>query len=391
MKIALIAPYFPPNIGGIETYIYELARRLSKQHKVEVFTCGRGVIERYNGVKVFRLRAIDLQNIPFRPRIPYPIPASLMFKLVESDVDLIHAHGHAFITSFQAALAARLTNKPFVLTIHDIGIAYKDYALIRGVRPMVDSTMVKFILKQADQVIAQNEATLNYTLKFKPRQTTMIRQAVDLKAFEPKEEGEYITFIAARLVPQKGGEVFVRAIPRVIKEFGEAKFMVIGDGFQKNYLERLATDLGVKDYIEFVGAIPYKDVPEYLGLSKIVVFPSKVPTGLALLEVAAMKRAIITTKNTWAVNSLNDAPVYVSLRNPEETAKAIVYLLRNPDERNKVAERVYKMVATKHSWETVVSRHLELYSDLVGKRANVSSYMQKTLKRRNSTRYKSRR
>ena len=368
MKIALIAPYFPPNIGGIETYIYELARKLSKQHKVEVFTCGRGVTESYNGVKVFRLRAFDLQNIPIKPSIPYPIPFSLIYKLVESDVDLIHAHGHAFIPSFQAALAARLANKPFVLTVHDLGIAYSDYALMRGIRPIVDSTMIEFVFKQANAVIIQNEATQKYVLKFKPRQTTMIRQAVDLGAFEPKEEGEYITFIAARLVPQKGGEVFIKAIPRIIKELGEAKFMIIGGGFQKNNLEKLATNLGVENYIEFVGAIAHEDVPKYLGAAKIVVFPSEIPTGLALLEAAAMKKAIITTKNTWAVNSLSDTPMYI-LGRPEETAEAIVYLLRNPDERKKVAERVYRIVTTEHSWDTVVSKHLELYGNLVGERA----------------------
>jgi len=365
LKIALITPYFPPKIGGIETYVYELARRLSKQHRVEVFTSGRGVTEMYDGVKVFRLRSIDLQNIPFRPRIPYPIPISLMLKLVESDVDLIHAHGHAFVPSFQAALAARLTNKPFVLTVHDLGVAYSNYALMRGVKPIVDSTMIEFVFKQANAVIAQNEATLNYALTFKPRQTTVMPQAVDLDAFEPNKKGEYVTFIAARLVPQKGGEVFVKAIPKVIKEFGEAKFMVIGDGFQRNYLERLATDLGVEDYVEFVGAIAYEDVPKYLGLSRIVVFPSEIPTGLALLEAAAMRKAIITTKNLWVVNSLGETPLYIPVRNPEATAKAIVHLLNNPVEREKIADLVYQKVVSRREWDTIVSTHIELYNRIL--------------------------
>jgi len=366
MKIALVAPYFPPVIGGIETYIYELAKRLSKENEVYVFTCGRGVTERYNGVKVFRLRAIDIKNLPFPLKIPYPIPASLMFKLAKFDLDIIHAHGHAFMTSFQAALAARLAHKPFVLSIHDLGVAYQDHAVMRGVRPIVDSTIVRYVFKRADSVITQNEATYTYASRFKPRRVTIIPQGVDLNKFKPKEEGEYVTFIAARLVPQKGCETFIKAVPHVINELGETRFMVIGDGIQRSYLRKLADDLGVIDHIAFVGAVPYESVPEYLGQSKIVAFPSEIPTGLTLLEAAAMKRPIITTRNRWAVNSLGDTPLYVSMRNPEETAKAMICLLKNPRKRRKIAELTYRKVASERSWDKVTSKHMEIYNKLIG-------------------------
>lgn len=364
MKIALITPYFPPNIGGIETYIYELAKRLSKYHEVYVFTCGRGVTETCDKVKVFRLRSIDIQNLPFSLKIPYPIPLSLMFKLAKFDVDVIHVHGHAFFTSLEACLAAKLSHKPLILTIHDVGVAYQDYLIMRGVRPLFDSTMVKYIFRCADVVIAQNDVTRNCASRFNPKQIVVIPQAVDFEEFKPCErDGEYVTFIAARLVPQKGGEAFIRSIPRVLTAVNDTKFLVIGDGLQRSFLEDLASKLGVKNNVDFVGSVAHNDVPAYLGQAKVVVFPA--PAGLALLEAAAMKRPVITTKNGWAEDSLGDTPVIVSARKTDEISGAVIHLLKHPRERVKIAKKVYNKVASERSWDNIVQKHMELYEQTI--------------------------
>ncbi|UCD92697.1 MAG: glycosyltransferase family 4 protein, partial [Methanobacteriota archaeon] len=244
-------------------------------------------------------------------------------------------------------------------------VAYQGHIVMRGFRPIVDSTMAEYIFRKADVVISQNETTRRYASRFRPRRMITIPQGVDLDRFEPREEGEAVAFVAARLVPQKGGEIFVKAVPKVIEEIGKARFMVIGEGVQKRYLENLAYDLGVAEYIEFVGRIPHMKVPEYLEQAKIVVFPSEIPTGLALLEAAAMKRAIIAVRNTWTVDSLGDAPVYVSALDPEETAHAIAYLLKNDDKRKAVADLVHERVGPEQDWDIVASKHLEIYSQLV--------------------------
>ena len=212
MKIIHIAPYFPPDIGGIETYIYELTKRLSRYCDVEVFTCGGGFTKEVAGVVVHRLRAIDIRDMPFHLKIPYPIPPTLLFHAAMSDADIIHVHGHAFATTFEGALAARITKKPLIMTIHDIGLAYMDYAFVRGLRRIVDSIPVQMTINWCDTVVAQNYITYNYILRFKPKRIVLIPQGVDTDKFKPKKfKGRYVTFIAARLVKLKGDEVFVRA------------------------------------------------------------------------------------------------------------------------------------------------------------------------------------
>jgi len=132
LKIIHITPYFPPSIGGIETYVYELTRRLAGYCDVEVFTCGGGFTEKVADVTIHRLRTIDIKDMPFHLKMPYPIPPTLLFHADMLDADTIHVHGHAFFTNFEGALTARIIKKPLVMTIHDIGLAYMDYAFVRG-------------------------------------------------------------------------------------------------------------------------------------------------------------------------------------------------------------------------------------------------------------------
>ena len=365
MKIAHVTPYFPPIVGGIETYVYELVTRLARVCDVEVFTCGRGITERVGRVVVHRLRAIDIRNMPFNLKIPYPIPPTLMFHLARSESDIIHVHGHAFLTTFEGALAARITKKPLVMTIHDIGVAYMDYKFIRGIRPFVDSIPVQASINWSDIVIAQNFVTRDYISQFKPKRIVVIPPGVNMERFKPVDnQGRYITFIAARLVKLKGDEVFLKAIPFILKETKDVEFRIIGGGVREKYLKELAKKLGVSGHVEFIGPVPHEEVPKYLAEAKIVVCPGA-PAGLILLEAAAMKKPIITVYHEWSEEALGNTVFYVPPNNPKKLSEFVLYALKNSNVRNRLAEAAYEKVKSERSWKTVALRHLEIYESLL--------------------------
>ncbi len=364
MKVAHVTPYFPPVTGGIETYVYELVTRLAEKCEVEVFTCGRGVTEKAGKATVHRIRAIDIKDLPLRLKIPYPIPPSLVYHLAKSKPDIVHVHGHAFFTSFEGALAARLTKRPCVMTIHDVGLAYMDYSFVRGLRPVFDSLPVQSAIRWSAAVIAQNSVTRDYVSRFNPKKIVIIPQGVDINQFKPsKNEGQYITFIAARLVKLKGDEVFIRAVPLIVKEIKDAKFRVVGGGARENYLKELASENGVQDLVEFTGTVPHADVPQYLTEASILVCPGV--AGLLLLEAAAMKRPIVTINHEWAHDALGDAAYYVPPNNPNKVAEAVLYALKNQEETVALAEVAYEKVTSERSWETLTQKHLALYETIL--------------------------
>ena len=177
------------------------------------------------------------------------------------------------------------------MTTHDIGLAYMDYAFIRGLRRIVDSIPVKMAIDWSDLVIVQNSVTYNYILRFKPKRIVLIPQGVDTDKFKPKGiRGRYVTFIAARLVKLKGDEVFVKAVPFVLKEIRDAEFRVIGRGHRKKYLMELARKTGALDKIDFTGPIPYNEIPNYLTEANIVVCPGA-PAGPCPLGSSSDEKA----------------------------------------------------------------------------------------------------
>ena len=361
MKVAHVTPYFPPVTGGIETYVYELVTRLAEKCEVEVFTCGRGVTEKAGKAVVHRIRAIDIKDLPLRLKIPYPIPPSLMYQLVKSKPDIVHVHGHAFLTSFEGALAARLIKKPCVMTIHDVGLAYMDYSFIRGLRPVFDSIPVQSAIKWSDVVIAQNSVTRDYASRFSPRKTIIIPQGVDINQFKPSNnEGRFITFIAARLVKLKGDEVFIRSVPLIAKKIRDARFRVIGGGAREKYLRDLASEDGVRDIVDFTGTVPHADVPRYLSEASIVVCPGG-PAGLQLLEAAAMRKPVVTVGHEWALDALGKSAYYVPPDNPVRVAETVVYALKHRKETTALVDAAYRKVKLERSWETVTRQHLALY------------------------------
>ncbi|GAI99033.1 unnamed protein product, partial [marine sediment metagenome] len=91
-------------------------------------------------------------------------------------------------------------------------------------------------------------------------------------------------------------ETLIKAIPLVLKEVPPAKFIVAGEGNQRNYLESLSQRLGVSDSVKFVGRIPHNEISQYLASSDVYVSTSLsdgVPN--SLLEAMASGLAPVLT------------------------------------------------------------------------------------------------
>ena len=82
----------------------------------------------------------------------------------------------------------------------------------------------------------------------------------------------YICFVG-NLIPWQGVEYLIRAAPLILKEFADARFLIVGDGIMKKEWMKLADDLGLLDNFIFTGRIPYEKVPVYINASDICVAP----------------------------------------------------------------------------------------------------------------------
>ena len=183
-RLLIVTHTFLPHVGGIERVVYEQGKRLMRRgFDVTVLTSRMNTPESYvvDGIKV---RCYDSLNAAFGLGIPYPIPQINSFKPFLKCVnaaDLIHVHGHPYLSSLYAAKLAKLLGKPVVLTQHNTFIEYES-GLWDHIEWLNDATVGKQVLKNADRIITVSNATKQYVLSIgaDPAKTSVIHNGVDI-------------------------------------------------------------------------------------------------------------------------------------------------------------------------------------------------------------------
>jgi glycosyltransferase involved in cell wall biosynthesis len=189
----------------------------------------------------------------------------------------------------------------------------------------------------------------------------VIHNGVNLDQFFPgvepieHEHSLPVVLTARRLVKKNGLEYLIRAMKHVLSE-EQCKLIVIGDGPERQKLESLSVHLGVSEHVEFVGAVPHNNMPQYISAAEVVVVPSLIEaSSLFALEAMAMAKPVVATRVGGLPEILNDAALLVKPMNERELSVAILQLLR--DERKKqILGKNGCWLAQKRSWKTVAKQ-----------------------------------
>lgn len=164
-----------------------------------------------------------------------------------------------------------------------------------------------------------------------------------------------------------GAPVFVRAMPRIAEAVPGVRFCMIGDGAELESCQRLASDLGVDRLIEWVPRQPHHGLPRHLEQWQVSVIPSLQESfGLAALEASAMELPVVASD----VGGLSDVVRHgetgrlVAPGDAGALADAVVALLGDANERQRLASRGRDMVKRGFEWGRIMDRWIETYARL---------------------------
>lgn len=256
--------------------------------------------------------------------------------------------------------------------------------LANPVQNFLYKLIIRQALKKSDRIICVSPALKEEVTKYgiSPGLIDVVYIGTDTQEFSPDKRNNGVfrnlglpascpVMISTRsLWPIYDVETLVRAIPLVLKEIPGARFIIGGRGGQRNYLEKLAKDLGVCDVVRFPGWIAGEDLPVYLASSDVYVSTSLSDgTSTSLLEAMASGIAPVVTNITanrpWVVDGQNG--FLFPANNHEILAVKIVYLLKNPDYRNKVGRANRRTILEKAEFHKEMAKVEKIYLDLVAK------------------------
>ena len=176
--------------------------------------------------------------------------------------------------------------------------------------------------------------------------------------------GYKVLMTVARLWPEdiyKGVDVTIQALPQIVAQMPDVKYLVIGRGGDQPRLAQLAADLGVSDRVIFAGFVPTAELPDHYRVADAYVMPSQEGFGIVYLEAMARMRPVIgCTRNGPAdfVTSGIDG-FLVPPKNVQAVATVLEQLLGDPALCAAVGRRAYR-TALDFSWGANALRMIEL-------------------------------
>lgn len=381
-RLCVVTHTFLPHVGGIERVVYEQCKRLKqKQFEPKVLTHHNYTEKNYiiDGIKV---QCYDSINIGFRLGIPYAIPhlSSLgIFLEMIKNSDLIHVHGHPYLSSFLAAKIAKRYSKPLVVTQHNTFIEYNNFW--DTAEKLNDMAIGKQVLKKANKIVVVSNATKNYILRLgaEPEKIEVIHNGVDLDRFKPLsgvKEGmrkrldiskdACVLLTVRRLVYKNGIDTLLESAEIAVKKNSKLVFVVVGKGPDFKEVKEKIADSGMQRQFRVTGFVSDEDLPFYYNLSDLFVLPSKSGEGLPLVSLEAMACGLpVIATNVGGISEVmnGDYGKLVPPNSPEALAEALLEFSHKDllDLRKSLRE----MVRQKYSWNKNVEKLGKIYEELI--------------------------
>lgn len=371
-RVALYNVTSTTKLGGVETFVWDLARNLSTAGLPVDLIGGRGSIRRgAPGVRVICAPFVSRDAFRRVPLLGRQYGATKLLErltfalasvatLVRGRYDLLHIQKPFDLPV--AALVRRLTGgrTRVVLGCHGRDFFAGDRRFIGAVDAAIACSATN-----ADEVadryglrpdVVYNGIDLD---RFRPRAPSAV-----LRAVLGLEEHQPVLVAAGRLVRWKGFEYAIEAL-QLVTTIPAPVLLIAGDGPFRGALEARASQLGLGDRVKFLGQQDHDRMPELFALADIVLGTSFVNEtfGITLCEALAAQRAVIASDfgGFREVVKHRETGLLVPPQDPRALATAIDELLRDPLKRAKFGEAGRRDVAARFSWPAVVQRVLAAY------------------------------
>jgi phosphatidylinositol alpha-1,6-mannosyltransferase len=175
-----------------------------------------------------------------------------------------------------------------------------------------------------------------------------------------------VVVCVSRLVPRKGQDTLILAMPRILASQPEAVLLIVGGGPYEKDLRRLARETGVTDSVRFTGAVPWSELPAHYGAGDVFAMPCRTRRGgldveglgIVYLEASATGLPVVAGDSGGAPDAVLDGETGWVVRggSPEEAADRIVVLLGDPELRQNMGERGRQWVEERWRWDLLAEK-----------------------------------
>nr|WP_239135098.1 glycosyltransferase family 4 protein [Streptomyces sp. SID12488] len=368
-KTLIVTNDFPPRPGGIQAFLHNMALRLDPDRVVVYASTWK------RGPEGARATAAFDAEQPFtvvrdRTRMLLPTPA-----VTGRAALLLREHGCTSVWFGAAAplgLMAPALRKAgaerLVATTHGHEAGWAQLPAARQ--------LLRRIGESTDTITYLGEYTRSRIASaLTPRAARRMVQlppGVDEKTFHPESGGAAVrarlgltdrpvVVCVSRLVPRKGQDTLILAMPRILAVEPETVLLIVGGGPYGRELRKLAHETGVADSVRFTGPVPWAELPAHYGAGDVFAMPCRTRRGgldveglgIVYLEASATGLPVVAGDSGGAPDAVLDGETGWVVRGTsvEEAADRITVLLGDAELRARMGERGRAWVEEKWRWD----------------------------------------
>lgn len=364
MKIIQVCPRFLPHIGGVETHVHEIAKRLSKGkgkgNEVIVYaTDPSGKLpeeEVIDGIKVKRFKS-------YAPNEAFFFSPKLYLALRKESCDVLHIHCFQAFPAFLAYLAMKKNRmRKMIFTPH---YHPKGGTLLRTMLRKIYDKVQEQIFFKADKIICVSEyerRMLHKKFNIPMRKLVHIPNGIEAEKFEKLSKirstdlNKFRILYVGRLEKYKRVQWLLASLKRLIAKFPlkKVRLVIVGKGPYKEELVKLSKMLEMRENVEFKQDLTSKQLLNEYCKCNVFVMPSEYEAfSIVTLEALACGRPAIVAK----VGGLPELVSKEFLFNDQNSLDTL--LSRVLEHR---IEAGAKFDLQKYSWDSIVRQHLKIYN-----------------------------
>ncbi|GJF11603.1 GDP-mannose-dependent alpha-(1-6)-phosphatidylinositol monomannoside mannosyltransferase [Mycolicibacterium cyprinidarum] len=374
-RVLLVTNDFPPRRGGIQSYLEALVSRLagsgvSGGHTVTVYA------PKWKGAREYdvaaRAAGYDIVRHPGTLMVPEPTVALRMQRLIaEREVDTVW-FGAAAPLALMSPMARAAGADRVIASTHGHEVGWSMLPLARTALRRIgnDTDVVTYISSYTRGRIASAfgpDAALEH-----------VPPGVDTERFVPDEVaraemraryrlgGRPVVVCVSRLVPRKGQDMLIRALPAIRERVPGTALVIVGGGPYRTSLRRLAHTCAVAEHVVFTDGVPAEELPAHHAMADVFAMPCRTRgagldvegLGIVYLEASACGVPVVAGRSGGAPETVRDGETgaVVDGRDLDAITAAISDLLVDPKHAEAVGAAGRRWVVDNWRWQLQTER-----------------------------------
>lgn len=356
MNILFITRKFPPIVGGMEVFAYELSKSLSQKQNITLIKWGIN-------------RRWSLIIIPI-------LWIRAFFKLVKGDIDIIHVNDG--ILSIVGWSLSRLFRKPYVVVIHGLDITWNMWVYQKIIPKFINRANAVVAISQEtyDQAIKRN--INNVKLHYIPlginddiyNKINKKRARISLNIANNNQ----VLLNVGRLVKRKGVAWFCQNVmPDLTRNNPDILLLVVGEGIERKNIEKIIKSNSLKKYVRLLGSVDNQTKIAAYNASDIFVMPNiKIPKdvegfGLVSLEAAVSAIPVIASNLEGIKDAIKDQKngLLVTPGNRNDYLRKINILLEDLTLAREFGLKAREYTLKYYRWSVVADQYITIYNSII--------------------------